>query len=178
MAPNTAKLWPNQYFVKFNYMTFSVKSIPNLKHIHIAHSLNNHPLGTKLSNCDQMPSPETGTAAKHCATKCCPTKRRATKCHSAKTSRFKTLRNKTLPTAKRRELKNVAWSQFFCQFFAEFFGKNIVLYFWSRLIYFRPIFGVKIGVASWVRRGQRPRPAAGWPNPTGNPNFNPKNRSW
>jgi hypothetical protein len=30
---------------------------------------------------------------------------------------------------------------------------------WSRLIYFRPIFGVKIGVASWVRRGRRPRPA-------------------
>jgi hypothetical protein len=25
----------------------------------------------------------------------------------------------------------------------------------------RPLFEVKIGVASWVRRGQRPRPAAG-----------------
>jgi hypothetical protein len=31
---------------------------------------------------------------------------------------------------------------------------------WSRLIYFRPLFEVKIGVASWVRRGRRPRPAA------------------
>jgi hypothetical protein len=42
---------------------------------------------------------------------------------------------------------------------------------WSRLIYFRPIFGVKIGVASWVRRGRRPRPAAGRPNPTWQPRF-------
>jgi hypothetical protein len=40
----------------------------------------------------------------------------------------------------------------------------------------RPIFGVKIGVASWVRPacGRTGPPAP--PNPTGNPNFNPKNR--
>jgi hypothetical protein len=43
--------------------------------------------------------------------------------------------------------------------------------FWSRLFYFRPIFGVKIGVASWVRRGRRPRPAAGRPNPIWQPQF-------
>jgi hypothetical protein len=36
----------------------------------------------------------------------------------------------------------------------------------------RPLFEVKIGVASWVRRGRRPRPAAG------NPNFNLKKRPY
>jgi hypothetical protein len=43
---------------------------------------------------------------------------------------------------------------------------------WSRLIYFRPLFEVKIGVSSWVSRGRRPRPATGRANPTANPNFN------
>jgi hypothetical protein len=32
---------------------------------------------------------------------------------------------------------------------------------WSRLIYIWPLLEAKIGVASWVRRGQRPCPAAG-----------------
>jgi hypothetical protein len=48
----------------------------------------------------------------------------------------------------------------------------------GRLIYFRPLFEVKIGVDSWVSRGRRPRPAAGRANPTGNPYFNLKKRSW
>jgi hypothetical protein len=41
--------------------------------------------------------------------------------------------------------------------------------FW--LILIRPLFEFIIGVASWVRRGRRPRPALGRPNPIWQPQF-------
>jgi hypothetical protein len=63
-------------------------------------------------------------------------------------------------------------------FFHDFFVKLDIYYLVPNgairrriLIYFRPLFEVKIGGASWVSRGRRPRPAAGRANPTGNPYF-------
>jgi hypothetical protein len=36
---------------------------------------------------------------------------------------------------------------------------------WSWLIPIRPFLRLKLGLPGWVRRGRRPRPAAGRPNP-------------
>jgi hypothetical protein len=56
--------------------------------------------------------------------------------------------------------------------FSSIFCQKWFWQFWSWLTYFRPLFEVKIGVASWVGRGRRPHPAACRANPPGNPDFN------
>jgi hypothetical protein len=94
-------------------------------------------------------------------------------------SRFKTSRNKMSPTAEHRVLKTLPlaicrhFGGILAAFWRPFWRRRT--FWWQFWTYLPDLFtsGLFLGLKLGGRTGP-PAPA----NPTGNPNFNPKNRSW